>query len=709
MKRVIVLLITLALLVGMVGCPADPDLEPTPPVRYGLTVSSTEGGEAAAPGEGTFAYDEGESVLLVAEADEGYRFVSWTGDVGTVGNVNAAGTTISMNGDYEITANFEAIPPARYTLTISSAAGGSVTTPGEGTYTYDSGATVTLVAVADDGYRFVNWTGDVDGITSVEDATAILTMNDDSLVMANFVAVYSLTVSSTTGGSVTVPGQGTFTYDAGSVVTLVAESEEGYGFAKWADDVIGIAETSSASTTITMNGDYSITASFGVAIYDWYDLDAVRNNLQGSYVLMNDLDATTAGYAQLAGPAANGGRGWDPLGTYGMWDAQQWKWVGDMFQGAFYGRDHQIRNLFINRPEDSQVGLFGHANQGLLDDVGVTNSAVTGGAHVGGLVGWSSGATITNCYYSGSVTGGSFAGGLAGFCHVHLRNSYYNYDQVLINGRHVITVGALFDEDFQQWLADGKVLDVKSRLSQENGYYLIEDVSDFKQLLAFGQDSSLRFKLKNDLDLSNDANFYIPYLAADFDGNGHRILNLALSFNDYVVCHLGLFGVNYGQVSDLGVENVTITAGGQYVGGIVANNLHRGTVVRCYSTGTVTHGSGLVGGNWGTIVDSYSTAGRSLARFSTVEGKITNSYSTCALVEWNRGTITSSFWDIQRCGEAPEGGGTGKTTAQLKSITTFSDAGWDIVAVAPGERNTAYTWNVVDGQTYPFLSWQRVS
>jgi len=42
----------------------------------------------------------------VAVADEGYRFDRWTGDVGTIADVNAAITTITMNGDYSITANF---------------------------------------------------------------------------------------------------------------------------------------------------------------------------------------------------------------------------------------------------------------------------------------------------------------------------------------------------------------------------------------------------------------------------------------------------------------------------------------------------------------------------------------------------------------------------------------------------------------------------
>jgi hypothetical protein len=50
-------------------------------------------------------------------------------------------------------------------------------------------------------------------------------------------------------------------------------------------------------------------------IRTWYDLDDVRDNLGGSYVLMNDLDSTTTGYARLAGPAADGGEGWQPIGT----------------------------------------------------------------------------------------------------------------------------------------------------------------------------------------------------------------------------------------------------------------------------------------------------------------------------------------------------------------------------------------------------------
>jgi len=81
--------------------------EEAPPVEYDLTISSTAGGSVTTPGEGTFSYGEGTPVGLVATAAEGYDFVNWTGDVGTMTNRNAAATTIIMNGDYSITANFE--------------------------------------------------------------------------------------------------------------------------------------------------------------------------------------------------------------------------------------------------------------------------------------------------------------------------------------------------------------------------------------------------------------------------------------------------------------------------------------------------------------------------------------------------------------------------------------------------------------------------
>jgi len=75
---------------------------------------------------------------------------------------------------------------------------------------------------------------------------------------------YNLTISSTEGGSVTTPGQGTesFTYEEGEVVNLVGEPEEGYRFVNWTGDVDTIADVNAAITTITMNADCAIVACF---------------------------------------------------------------------------------------------------------------------------------------------------------------------------------------------------------------------------------------------------------------------------------------------------------------------------------------------------------------------------------------------------------------------------------------------------------------
>jgi hypothetical protein len=73
---------------------------------------------------------------------------------------------------------------------------------------------------------------------------------------------YTLTIASTAGGSVTTPGEGTFTYDEGTVVNLTATPNSGYHFVNWTGNVSTIADVSAAATAITMQGDYKITANF---------------------------------------------------------------------------------------------------------------------------------------------------------------------------------------------------------------------------------------------------------------------------------------------------------------------------------------------------------------------------------------------------------------------------------------------------------------
>ena len=74
--------------------------------------------------------------------------------------------------------------------------------------------------------------------------------------------LYTLTITSSAGGSVTIPGEGDFVYDEGTAVTLVVDAREGFMFMDWTGDVETIADTHNYETTITMNGTYSINANF---------------------------------------------------------------------------------------------------------------------------------------------------------------------------------------------------------------------------------------------------------------------------------------------------------------------------------------------------------------------------------------------------------------------------------------------------------------
>jgi len=150
-------------------------------------------------------------------------------------------------------------------------------------------------------------------------------------------------------------------------------------------------------------------------IRDWHDLDCIRSNLYGSYLLMNDLDSTTAGYTELASPTADGGQGWQPIG---MNEAS--------FRGLFNGQGHEIRDLFINRPDQEGVGLFDELGiTGRIMSIGVVKANVTGFSLVGGLLGLNWG-NVTGCYVTGVVsgTGTSGIGGLVGKNVFNVNNCY---------------------------------------------------------------------------------------------------------------------------------------------------------------------------------------------------------------------------------------------------------------------------------------------
>jgi len=262
MIRISAFLVVVAVIASLMGCTE------THVSEYTLTIFATDGGSVTDPGPGAHTYEFGEVVSLLAEAEHGYQFVNWTGEVETVDNVDAAETTITIRADYSISANFALVPQdpvVQFDLTVSSTAGGSVTGPGEGVFTYDTDMVVDLVAVADECYEFAGWTGDTGDIADPGSATTTVTMDADYTITASFARLrYQLTVSSTTFGSVTGPGEGTYFYDCGTRVNLLAKPAVHCRFIGWAGDVTAIDDVNAPRTTVLVNGDLTITARFEV-------------------------------------------------------------------------------------------------------------------------------------------------------------------------------------------------------------------------------------------------------------------------------------------------------------------------------------------------------------------------------------------------------------------------------------------------------------
>lgn len=359
-------------------------------------------------------------------------------------------------------------------------------------------------------------------------------------------------------------------------------------------------------------------APYGLEIQDWHDLHAIRGDLGGRYVLMNDLDSSSPGYVELAGSTASEGKGWQPIGT-----------SDDRFTGSFDGQGHEIRNLFINRPDEGFVGLFGAVGGGgVIHNLGAANAAVIGEWAVGVLAGGNWG-DISNSYSTGSVSGDDSVGGLVGGNAGGMSSCY-----------STATVAG-------HWDVGG-----------------LAGCND-----PWGTVSK-------------------SYSAGSVTGEWATG---------------GLVGGNLGGTVSRSYATASVS-GDDYVGGLVGDN--QGIVSNCYATGTVSgqwYVGGLVGYNdsGGSVSNSYATGG------------VSGDWHVGGLVGGNdEGAVNNSFWDTTSSGRAESDGGTGKPTTAMQDIATFTDTAtqglnqpWDLVAVAPGETNPTYIWNIVDGQTYPFLSW----
>ncbi|MBX2975240.1 MAG: T9SS type A sorting domain-containing protein [Ignavibacteriaceae bacterium] len=217
---------------------------------------------------------------------------------------------------------------------------------------------------------------------------------------------------------------------------------------------------------------------------------------------------------------------------------------------------------------------------------------------------------------------------------------------------------------------------------------------------------------------------YTSY-SGTYNGGEYTISNLYINRTS-VGAAQALFGLLHGgTVIKLGVINANIT-GYQYCG-ILVGYLWGGSVTKSYVSGSVNAtfiaGGGIVGlSSWGTISNSYSTAQvtglQSIGGFVGINtnGNIQNCFSIGSVTGgsnlgglvgvYNSGGVTNSFWDTQTSGRATSGAGTGKTSEELKTASTFTDAGWDFYGESGNGTDEIWNINETRNNNYPFLTWQ---
>jgi len=223
----------------------------------------------------------------------------------------------------------------------------------------------------------------------------------------------------------------------------------------------------------------------------------------------------------------------------------------------------------------------------------------------------------------------------------------------------------------------------------------------------------------------------------------------------------GLVGYNHYSTISFSYTEVNVTGNGNNsVGGLVGFNNDASTIMNCYSISslsgnddiggiagmniysTISHsfsdciitGNDCLGGLVGDCYESYISNSYSKGSVITGNSKvgglvginiscpIINSYSTSCIVGNNEvggligyidyPNVQNSFWDIQTSGQTTSAGGTGKTTAEMQNVATYTsletiglDFPWDFIGNPFDDTANEDYWNIDSGinNSYPYF------
>ncbi len=230
----------------------------------------------------------------------------------------------------------------------------------------------------------------------------------------------------TTSGQTTGIGAGTLTGATGSTTTSGTNNLLALGTYSGAGWSIGTDLT--ADTWVIFNGQTRplLSMEYGTTITNAHQLQLVGINsttLAANYTLANNIDASgTSNAADVWGTSMTSGTGFVPIGNgstnfTGTLNGQGHT-INDLYINA---PSSAYVGLFGNTAPASTI-----------ENVGVTNAQISGSnipidGFVGGLVGYSQG-TLASDYVTGSVssTGDTYVGGLVGYANLGTISSSYN-------------------------------------------------------------------------------------------------------------------------------------------------------------------------------------------------------------------------------------------------------------------------------------------
>ncbi len=411
----------------------------------------------------------------------------------------------------------------------------------------------------------------------------------------------------------------------------------------------------------------------------------------------------------------------------------------------------------------SSVGGLVGSNLGNVSNC-YSTGPVSGGSSVGGLVGYNSGsASVLNSFWDTDTSGWDFIGAGTGKTTLQMKtlstftDAGWDFVGESANGTEGIWRLPMGDYPVINACIGAPY---GGGSGTQADPYQIGTKAHLEDLGKSPCDYDKHFIMTADIDLSG-ATYVSALIAPDtdnstdwfqgssfsgvFDGSGHKITGLVIddggAGNDY----LALFGsISFGEVKNLGVEDCSLSghlyvaglvgfnaadasisnsystgslSGGTWVGGLMADN--NGSVSNSYSTcdvnATGQYAGGLLGTNWGSVSNSYSTGSLSGVHYvgglvGVNNGSVSNSYSAGSvsgstdvggLVGVGFGSAPNSFWDKDTSGQTTSAGGTGKTTAEMKTLSTFTDAGWDFVWESA--NGTEDIWELPAGD-YPIIA-----